>query len=158
MPELTLVLDFGNYREEAQSSWGEWIEDAKRFSLKNYLDITAPEMLWRFGLGPRPRDMDPAILTLDQLNRVRPFVVLAKETTPTTTTQTSKGESTLPPTAEEVAEEEDEGLQRRRPRQPVGGAPLNVVPLSQVPYLQPPSKFSFEGYLRPLLWALPLFS
>ena len=47
--------------------------------MKNFAEITAPDMLWRFGLGPRTKDMDPSILTLDMLNQVRPFLALTEE-------------------------------------------------------------------------------
>ena len=92
----------------------EWIKDAKHFSVKNYAEITAPEMLWRFGLGPRPKDMDPAILTLDMLNQVRPFVALTEGSSSTATTQTSKGGLVAPQAIEEVEDEEDGGLQQRK--------------------------------------------
>ena len=73
--------------------------------------------------------MDPMILTLEELNRVRPFVALEEQTTLTAAIQTSKGGSAVPPIIEEMAEEEEVGLQRMRSKQPAGGAPLNIVPL-----------------------------
>ena len=67
-------------------------------------------MLWRFGLGPKPKDMDPAILTLDMLNQVRPFVALTEGSSSVATAQTSKSGPTVPLSTEEVEEEEDGGL------------------------------------------------
>ena len=68
-------------------------------------------MLWRFGLGPRPKDMDPAILTLDMLNQVRPFMVLSEGSSSVVAAQSSKGEPIAPSTTEEAEEEGDGGLQ-----------------------------------------------
>ena len=87
--------------------------------------------------------MDPGILTVSELNLVRPFVVLTTGTSSTAVTQTSKDGSAAPPTTEEVGEE-DEGLQRRRSKQPVnestGEVPLNIPPIRQIPFLSPSSK------------------
>ena len=99
-------------------------------------------MLWRFGLGPRPKDMDPAILTLNMLDQVRPFVVLTEGTSSVAATQTSKGETiTAPTNAEEVEEEEDVGLQRRKSKQPRSepdkGAPLNIPPSAKFLFYLP---------------------
>ena len=44
-----------------------WINDAKDYFLKHYVEIVALEMLWRYGLGPRPSNMDPDILTVHNL-------------------------------------------------------------------------------------------
>ena len=77
-------------------------EEAKHFFVKNYAEITAPEMLWRFGLGPRPRNMDHAILTLDMFNLVRPFVALTEGSTFVAAAQTSKGRPVAPSVTEEV--------------------------------------------------------
>lgn len=50
-----------------------WLQDAKRFTLKHYAEITAPEMLWHFRLGPKPSDMDKAITTVKELELNMPF-------------------------------------------------------------------------------------
>ena len=71
--------------------------------------------------------MDPTIFTLEELNQIRPFMALIEDTTSTSAIQTSKGGFAIPPTIEEVKEEEDGGLQRRRSKQPAGGAPLDVA-------------------------------
>ena len=138
-------MDFVITEKRPNLTAGEWIEDAKHFSIKNYAEITALEMLWHFGLGPRPKDMDPAILALDMLNQVRPFVVLSKGSSYIAAAQTSKGGPTAPSTTEEVEEEKDGGLQQRKSKQPRSepdkGAPLNVLPLPQVPLLPPSSIF-----------------
>ena len=44
-----------------------WIDDAKDLFIKHYVEILAPEMLWRYGLDPRPSDMNPNVLTIVDL-------------------------------------------------------------------------------------------
>ena len=60
-------------------------------------------MFWRYGLGPRPADMDPSTLTVEQVNGVKPFVPMTEEMTSyTKAKQTSKDEFEAPLTTEEV--------------------------------------------------------
>ena len=106
-----LCLNLVIIERKPNSTASEWIEDAKHFSVKNHAEITAPEMLWRFGLGHRPKDMDPTILTVDMLNQVRPFVVLIKGSSYVAVAQTSKGGPTVLMTTKEKEKEEDSGLQ-----------------------------------------------
>lgn len=47
-----------------------WIEDTKDFFLKYYTDIIFPGLLWRYGLGPRPSDTDPKVLTVTDLRHL----------------------------------------------------------------------------------------
>ena len=70
--------------------------------------------------------MDLAILTVSQLNQVRPFVVLTEETSSTAATQTLKDGSAVPLTTEEVGDD-DKGLQRRRSKQPMKESTEGVV-------------------------------
>ena len=55
-------------------------------------------------------------------------MAFVEETTSTTATQTSKGGPAVPLTTEEVDEDKDGGLQRRRSKQLAGGVPLDVAP------------------------------
>ena len=93
--------------------------------------------------------MDPAILTLSELNQVKPFMAFIEEPTTAAAAQTSKDGSAAPPATEEVEEKEDEGFQRRRSKQPAGGsigeAPLSIPPIRQIPFMSPSSKFQFTS-------------
>ena len=55
--------------------------------------------------------MDLAILTVDTLNQVKPFVVLTTGISSAAVAQTSKGGPATPLVTEEVEEEVDGGLQ-----------------------------------------------
>ena len=57
----------------------DWIDLGERFSLKHYSAITTSEMLWMYGLGPRPSGMEAGILTVDDLELLRPFQVVKED-------------------------------------------------------------------------------
>ena len=132
----------------------DWIDLAERFSLKHYSAITAPEMLWRYGLGLRPYGMEGGILTMDDLEALKPFQVVKEDgSIPVVPTKTSgRGSETLP-TPEEEEEEDTEAL-RRRTSQPAssrsttsssGAAPLEVVLLRHLTLEGSFPSFSFSN-------------
>ena len=118
--------------------------------MKNYMALAAPEMLWRFGLGPRPSNMPSAIQTVADLELNRPFVVFAAGAPEASVAKTSKDGSIAPPTVEEVeeVEEVEAGLLRKKSKRPVGGpskeVAMEVAPLRQIPFSPPPSNFSCD--------------
>ena len=137
----------------------DWIDLTERLSLKHYAAITAPEMLWRYGLGPRPTDLEDWIATADDLERARPFQIV-KEISPIPTVPSKasgKGSQTRP-APEEEDEEHTEALQRR-PDLPAssrstmsssGTVALEAVPLHQVPFV-PPSLGKFSLIFQVLI-------
>ena len=113
--------------------------------MKHYAAITTPEMMWRYGLGPRPAGLEDWIATVDDLERARPFrVVTDISPIPAVPSKDSGKGVDAQPTPEEE-EEETEAL-RRRPAQAAssrsatsssGAFALEAVPLRQVPFIPP---------------------
>ena len=125
----------------------DWVDLAERFSLKHYAAITAPEMLWRYGLGPRPNNLEDWIATVGDLDNTRPFQVISDPNPKTAVpSKTSGKEADTQSTPEEGGEENIEPLRRHpdhatstRPRSSSSEpAPLEAVPLRQVPFVPPP--------------------
>ena len=92
----------------------DWIDLAERFSLKHYAAITVPEMLWRYGLGPRPNGLEDWIATVRDLDNTRPFqVVTDLNPLPAAPSKASGREVDTQQTADEEGEEDAEPLRRR---------------------------------------------
>jgi len=114
--------------------------------LKHYAAITTPEMLWRYGLGPRPVGLEDWIATVNDLERTRHFrVVIDLNPHPDATSKTSGKEVSAQPASTEEGVEATEAL-RRRPSHvgsgrsassSSGSAALEVAPLRQVPFIPP---------------------
>ena len=80
----------------------DWIDLAERFSLKHYAAITAPKMLWRYGLGPRPNNLEDWIATVGDLDNTRPFQVISDPNPkPAVSSQASGKEADTQSTPEE---------------------------------------------------------
>ncbi|KAM7528483.1 hypothetical protein LguiB_031893 [Lonicera macranthoides] len=71
---VILVVHFTNQGQNLEippntkaSSYVENIEDGNDFFLKHYTGILAPEMIWRYGHGPRASNMDLNVRSVEQL-------------------------------------------------------------------------------------------
>ena len=164
---INFVLVFTVKEDKPKLVSSDWIDHAERFTLKHYSAITAPEMLWRYGLGPRPSNIEAGILTVDNLELVRPFQVeKEKGSAPVVPTKTTGKGSKAQPIPEEREEEDTEALKRRTShsassRSAVSSteaAPLEIVPMRQAPYIPPSlSKFSLTFKFLFCLGALSLY-
>ena len=114
-----------------------WIEDSKEFFLKHYVDIVAPEMLWRYSLGPKPSNMDRNVLIVEDLDPLD-VLKLSEHNDPgfktlDATAKVSEDQGLKEPEASEDTEVEEASLQMRGSGQArsssLGDTVLEVVPL-----------------------------
>ena len=124
-----------------------WIDDAKDFFIKHYAEIIAPQILWRYGLGPRLSNMDHNVLTVDDLGTLN-VLVSSEPNDPKIKVAEVAKKWVKGPSVKKGSEEvgvEEGTLQRNNFKQSAssfaGGVAFNVAPLGQVP-LAPKSRFS----------------